>query len=222
MDGEKRKVGEELKERALKLTEALYRTTELFSDAEPLKWSLRETALEVLNETSAISSTSGIVNYKEIEEAKKLINGLFIKLELAASGTLISKMNFEVLEREYLVLKNELAGKMGELSISDMFLLDKPIMDTKLSDKSDKVEEPLKTSNETKPFVKPVEVSVLNGRREAIVTALKNKGASSVGDLVGLFNGTVGAKTIQRELVALVTSGLIRQEGDKRWRRYFI
>ena len=95
---------EQLKERALKITEALYRTTDIMFDGEPLKWSLRQSALEIMNIVSNLNSWQ----INEINKADKIIKNLFLKLELASSGTYISKMNFEVLKREYLALNHNI------------------------------------------------------------------------------------------------------------------
>src|SRR3990167_1992107 len=81
---------EELKQRALKITEALYRTTDLFSDAEPLKWSLRNEALEILN-----------MHPQNFVRFDGLIKNISLKLDLASSGTFISKTNFEVIKGAY-------------------------------------------------------------------------------------------------------------------------
>ena len=59
-------------------------------------------------------------------------------------------------------------------------------------------------------------------RKSVIVSALKTSGPSSVSDVARLFNGTIGEKTVQRELNGLVEVGVIKKEGEKRWRRYFI
>src|SRR3989344_1501324 len=84
---------DELKQRALRITEALYRTTDLFSDAEPLKWALRKEALDVLN-----------ANPQNAMSLEATIKNILLKLELAACGTFISKKNFDVLGREYMGL----------------------------------------------------------------------------------------------------------------------
>ncbi len=63
---------------------------------------------------------------------------------------------------------------------------------------------------------------VVTERKNTLFSALKERGASSVGDLSRIFNGSIGEKTIQRELNAMAAVGMIKKEGDKRWRRYFI
>lgn len=211
---------EKLKERALKITEALYRTTDIMFDGEPLKWSLRQSALEIMNIVSWLNS-SGQVN--EANKLDRLLNNLFFKLELASSGTYISKINFEVLKREYSALVHNVleqsktpvlldipvqAGLPAGRQALQPYRTRSVISDTdEMSDTETKKEEP-KIPNQD--------------RKSLIVSALKNGGPSSVSDVAKVFNGTIGEKTVQRELNGLVGVGAIKKEGEKRWRRYFL
>jgi len=171
---------DELKQRALKITEALYRTTDLFSDAEPLKWVLRKEALDVLN-----------AKPQDAMLLETTVKNILLKLELAACGTFISKKNFDVLGREY-------------MELLDMILTDTiPIGQIGVKPKSMVA---LKPSN----------------RQEMLISTLKEKGRLSVGDLAKALGEPVSEKTVQRELLTLVAEGAIKQEGDKRWRRYFV
>ncbi len=58
-------------------------------------------------------------------------------------------------------------------------------------------------------------------RREEILEIIKNKGDVMIKDLSGEIHGC-SEKTIQRELLALVSKGIIKKEGEKRWSRYLI
>ncbi len=208
---------DESKERALQITEALYRTTELFSDAEPLKWSLRQNALEILNSSP-----------QDLGRVENLVKGLFLKLELAASGTFISKMNFEVLKREYSnLLSKIISSKEGYQALLDNIA--KPVESVKVLDKpkfsavESKKSIPKETLYQEESSNGSSDVNRQKGDRQvAIIAALKEKGPSSVGDLAGVFGNSISGKTIQRELNTMVNSGTIKQNGEKRWRRYFI
>lgn len=221
---------EELKQRALKITEALYRTTDIFFDGEPLKWSLRGTALEIMNIVSGLNA-SGQIN--EVNKLDKLVSNLFLKLELASSGTYISKMNFEVLEREYSMLNNGIL-EQSKTSI----LLDLPtsrqaipsyrtqkqlsdiVSDRVSAQKPVAIEADQPKSESFSSVESKIEIN--KDRKSVIVSALKDGGPSSVSEVAKLFNGTIGEKTVQRELNSLVGVGAIKKEGEKRWRRYFI
>src|SRR3989344_5224357 len=213
---------DEIKQRALKITEALYRTTDVMFDGEPLKWSLRETGVDILNIVSNLNSGSQL---RDIEKLNGLIKNLFLKLELASSGTFISKVNFEVLQREYSMLgdyamKQEqpilLEYRTKEITdtVSDKDILDKAEMSEKVEEVEPKTEEP------SVPEEKKIEPDP--NRKAVIISVLESNGHSSISDIARLFNGTIGEKTVQRELNALVEVGVIKKEGEKRWRRYFL
>jgi hypothetical protein len=229
---------EELKQRALKITEALYRTTDLFSDAEPLKWSLRQGALDILTSISLLDST-GYEKAREVSKLEILIKNSFLKLELAESGTFISKMNFEVLRREY----GALLDKIVTVRDSYQKLLDS-ISNTSETDESRRLSDrkhtvvgatvgksisDMEAGKSDKHLEPTLSISgVIAGhshRQKFLLTALKDRGQSSIGDLAQAMTSAgfgVSEKTVQRELNSLVTSGDVRQDGEKRWRKYFI
>ena len=185
---------EELKQRALKITEALYRTTDLFSDAEPLKWSLRNEALEILN-----------MHPQNFVRFDGLIKNISLKLDLASSGTFISKTNFEVIKGAY----NDLLDRAMSIKDNCQNLLDPPIaiaMRRASNILSDKKIEAVSDNN------KAVSANMTD-RREALISALKQKGSSSVGELAKMLDASISEKTVQRELGVLVASGDVKQEG---------
>jgi len=166
----------ELKQRALRITEALYRTTDLFSDSEPLKWALRREALEVMD-----------AKPQDIVLLEATVKNILLKLELAACGTFISKKNFDVLGREYeSLLKEVLSGKSDY-----QHLLDTILTDTKSIGQ-------IEVKTKTAAILKP------NSRQETLISALKEKGRLSAGDLTKALGEPVSEKTVQRELSTLV------------------
>ena len=179
---------DELKQGTLKITEALYRTTDLFSDAEPLKWALRKEALDILN-----------AQPRDILALEATVKNILLKLELAACGTFISKKNFDVLGREYKTLLDKI---LSDNSNGQVNIEAQPMIAIALKAK-------------TMPAYR-------SGRQETLMSALKEKGRLSVGDLAKALGELVSEKTVQRELSTLVARGAVKQEGNRRWRRYFV
>lgn len=58
-----------------------------------------------------------------------------------------------------------------------------------------------------------------NRRTEQIVLFLRKNGWSTIRDVLSQFPG-VNQKTIQRDLLHLMDEGVLKKEGDKRWRKY--
>ncbi len=60
---------------------------------------------------------------------------------------------------------------------------------------------------------------VSSARRDGILAVLKSKGPSYIKD-ISLVVRDVSEKTIQRELSALVSEGVVKRKGDRRWTTY--
>lgn len=71
---------------------------------------------------------------------------------------------------------------------------------------------------------KPQKQNISTGmteRQTTIVREIKNKGQLTIRDLVGKIEG-ISEKTIQRELLSLVESGVLQKEGERRWSKYSV
>lgn len=61
----------------------------------------------------------------------------------------------------------------------------------------------------------------LSSRRAAILDVLRDGKKMGIRDISSFVVG-VSEKTVQRELAALISDGVLKKEGEKRWSRYFI
>lgn len=185
-----------------KLTAALYLVSDFMANSEPLKWKLRDKALEVLSQSNASALFDGA--YQTIGQMVSLI-------EVALTMPGLSQMNFSLLKKEYESLQEKMLGTKDELWQSLPALTTKPIpLGTKthggLSSESG-------VSNGLRS--KPVN----NSRRETILKFITEHGWSSIKDIAQKMP-EVSAKTVQRELAEMVQLGLLKKEGDRRWSRY--
>ncbi len=244
---------QELRARAMRVTEALYRTTDLFPDAEPLKWSLRDSAVKILNTLSEISEQPSYQELRNTQMLEKMIGALCYKLDLATGGTFIARANFDVLDREYKSLAQKIMqGNFFSLPLlteqkptTYQALIESDISDNRtlvvqkssmVSDGSmgastavvetraeTKKVEKREANNHAPQATKSLTSSVgLSGRKDSILKLIKGRGPSSVGDLAPLIDASMSEKTIQRDLNALFEAGLVKKEGEKRWRRYYL
>lgn len=85
---------------------------------------------------------------------------------------------------------------------------------------------PVSPKGQTKGHVKdsgevatPAAVASASSRREAIISVLRTKGPSYIKDLSTVIRD-VSEKTIQRELAALVSEGVVTRTGERRWTTY--
>ncbi|MBI1957515.1 MAG: DeoR family transcriptional regulator [Candidatus Niyogibacteria bacterium] len=207
---------DQLSDRAQKITEALYRVTDFFKDTEPLKWTLRKDALEILNSILRIQAISPIERVRELDSIRETIYRSLRVLELAASNSFVSETNFNVLKREYSVIMDFLVGRKDDLLTDSV-------------DLSDGAKRPLQIGRPKSGSEKPKRIAAVNSRpgalagkerREKILSFIRGKDWVSVGDLMSAFEGQTSGKTIQRDLIGMANAGLLLKEGDKRWRRY--
>ena len=92
-----------------RITAALYRVTDLMSDKEPIKWTLRDTAMHLHENVMSIRFIKD--KGRLIEETMGNFFRIIKTLELVSIGVYVSNLNFDILKREYLNLKNFIEGK---------------------------------------------------------------------------------------------------------------
>lgn len=194
-------------EQIKKLTAALYRVTDRMDDVEPLKWKLREHALQ-LNELYFQDESS--LSFGELERRGKMIapllKSIIRMLELAMYTAFVSRINFEVLVREYRELEKMIFQTSDYPQIEEQKEAEKPSSKAPLRQHPEGQKSDKKTVSE---------------RQEKILTFLAEKQSASVGDLTSIFDTGLSEKTVQRDLNDLVVSGKVRAEGNRRWRRYY-
>jgi|CXWL01.1.fsa_nt_gi hypothetical protein len=146
-------------------------------------------------------------------------------LAVARSARLLSPMNVEIITREVQMLLQELSS----IDESRVLFEEAPSLST------------LAKATQTKPT--PVQVlngrpqaalkrtndghkgqnnkDIKNGRKDTILSVLKEKGPSDIKDISGTIRG-VSEKTIQRELQSLIDVGKVKKTGERRWTTYQI
>lgn len=203
-----------------KLTEVLYRVTDLYSDKEPLKWLLRENAV-FLYESLMSDMSDSAYGTDKINKNNKIIIKIVHLLEIASLGGFISDINFEILKKEYLSFKNLLEK-------TEQNLFSKAIMITQQSEsakstenkkKNDKIYKGQKILSDKKTKSKIHQEN--EERNQKIIDFLKENGKKTIREISSVF-GDISAKTVQRNLAELIKSGKLLFEGEKRWRVYFL
>lgn len=199
------------RENISKITAALYRVTERMDDREALKWKLRERALE-LNEIAHKKQEERTMRDEENQE--KFLESIIGMLELTASTIFVAKINFDVLLREYRAIQ---ATKKTETMNPFPILV--------------RYDVPIERRDIERPSPIPVVASEHNEnstteergeRQKKILSRLGNGAHTSIGEFTQTFGSQVSEKTIQRDLNDLMIQGLVKAEGDKRWRKYSI
>lgn len=205
-----------------KLTQAIYLVTSLITDSEPIKWRLREEALDILSDMSLDYGhhVSPLYQLPGLETVLLKVNHLLSFLDVSLAANFVSEMNLALLKKEYLTFKQLLEGKIRENNVGQFLEIsaDTPNL---LSDRAKEGEK------------KPSEYLKINrlphknrdvakdSRRSVILDFLKGKDWTSIKDITEAVDGC-SAKTIQRELADLVQKGVLKKRGDRRWSRYLL
>jgi len=97
--------------RTAKLSSALYLVTNLISDAEPIKWKLREMALSMLSDIASLRHEYVSERTPVFSKTISALSDILALLEVARVGGLVSEMNFSIMKREYEKLAEIMKGK---------------------------------------------------------------------------------------------------------------
>lgn len=205
-------VNDYITNRIKKLTEAVYRVTDLYPDQEPLKWALRENAVYLYNNLMSITDMSDRKLRYNFKEVLSSLSQIINKLDLASLGGFISDINFEIIKKEYGSLKDFLENQQ-QFIFSQEELLIKP-------------ELPILKEKETKGHLMSnrtlsVQRDKTENRKQKILNSLKENDKKTIKEIASIFED-ISEKSIQRDLADLVKSGHLLANGEKRWRVYYL
>lgn len=214
-----------------KITSALYRVTDLLSDKEPLKWTLRDKAIGLHDNLVSVKNTKD-KDYLLNDSLKKFLQ-IIKSLELVSSGVCVSNLNFEILKREYSLLRDFIEGKKTDMANDPKIILEASFLSKKKQEISLGQPQRETVDNKSGFFSTPetTKTSLFYGsekqqeidpqsRKGKVFDLLKSGQAKSVNEIAVNFSGEASEKSIQRDLLDLVKMGKISAMGDKRWRKY--
>ncbi|TAK57079.1 hypothetical protein EPO17_02965 [Patescibacteria group bacterium] len=233
-----------------RLSAGIYLVTNLLSDSEPLKWELRKHAQRLVSLSVDETIFSASFERTIITALHGSSLAILSLLEIALYGNLISQMNHVVLKEEFMSfiisLEEKLEGvqeisgpldphffelqKEYKLSRNDM-RHGREAGNTKLSPfahkghyigqlkKANVLDNYSDKSNKGQPDPAHLKQEQKNSRKETILRLLKDKQSLTVKDVSSSIKDC-SEKTIQRELLSLVASGVLKKEGERRWSRY--
>lgn len=253
-----------------RLATAEYLVTSFLSDTEPLKARLRVLSLDLVRDASLLRFGTVVSELGAFETLRANISETLSLLELAFINGLVSEMNFSILKREYVHLRDAIevkkvsresrsdtalgdnffestqalysaqsstlplapqnvpfAGKERENSTPSSIGHSKGQVETKHTQMSDRkmkhsaLVAPVVKKQLTAPTSTPsARIDVAREARHArILKLVKDKREVAIKDIVEHFP-ELSEKTIQRELLSFIESGVLKKTGDRRWSRY--
>ncbi|PJE73283.1 MAG: hypothetical protein COV00_00645 [Candidatus Tagabacteria bacterium CG10_big_fil_rev_8_21_14_0_10_40_13] len=202
-------------DRVQKITGAVYRVTELLSEKEPLRWKIRQGSLEILTDLISLSEKDDLEKNHGLEKIESQITKLIVFFSLLSGNNSISGFNFEVLKEEYDSIRKSINQEKQSEFLGKLFTRNNLGLSVAL-------ESPKKNKNDngqSNGQANEQNVRFAKARKDKIFNIVKTKRQINVSDLSADFP-ECSEKTLQRDLLEMVNKGLLKKEGEKRWRRY--
>jgi hypothetical protein len=204
-------------ENIIKLTNALYKVTDLFPKEEPLRFAIRKEGLDVLFFSNIIKGKSITSTSKEKGD---YLDKVLAKIELiktyfgiAREQEWVSEKNFIVLESEYDSLKDSLS-----LEVLRVKEVKKPaVLEMKKEEVSvvagikEEVKEEKKVERE-KREIEHINYEELSSVQLKVLEILQSKGSLKANQISDFFP-EMNPRTIRRELKGLKESKIITSNG---------
>jgi hypothetical protein len=229
-----------------RLVTAIYLITNLMSSEEPLKWQLRKTSIDLIDNVMSLSNATLSSRDIVLRDISKKLFQLISLYKVSFRSGFISDMNYQIVNKELDNLAIFLGdyGQQDNDSRNDLFNEEFFKKDIENPDKEqikkdvlnkDKIRQldsniikdnvfykgQFKRQKDKVSFTNTNKSQDRNKRRDNIVNIIKQKGNVSVKDISNIIKDT-SEKTLQRELVSMVEEGILKKEGERRWSRYMM
>ncbi len=196
--------------KAERLAKAIYLITPAFAESVSLRNRIDAIAIALIDAAIVPSSSARVALSRELLALSSV-------LSMARTGGFLSSMNAELIAREAHILLQEVAS----YEEPRLFLDDVPTLSgiAKKALSRESVQKTVAYKRHIIKDIKNVSDIHIKDRREAVLSVIKDKGRVSIKDISTLIRG-VSEKTIQRELLALITVGMVLKQGERRWSTY--
>lgn len=214
-----------------KIATAIYLVSNFLPQNDPLRISLRNSAVDLLSLIGQVVFSGHSDLQKVISKSRATAGQIISMLEIAFYTGYISEMNLRVIKGELEVFTdndkafssaikdNLVLPELGSEYFGPTFIKDNQKgrgKGQKISAKrpENKVKLPPSLNESSPVFARK------QSRKDKIVEILqKNKGSVTVKDISQVISDC-SEKTLQRELIFLVKTGVLKKEGQRRWSTY--
>jgi hypothetical protein len=201
--------------KAERLASALYVITGFMPSEEPVRTRLRVCALDLITR----SSNPGELAEGGTERFENRCTEIATILETARYAGLISEMNAKLLGEEYASLAAFVRTNAGRIADRGHALERATVSSPKTLSSPIRHRSLLRKNTDFKRTSKGEDGNVLENRKDLILNIFNTKEKISLKDAVSLIPG-VSEKTVQRDLLSLVSEGVLTKSGSRRWTTY--
>lgn len=228
-----------------KISKAFFMLTQHIEENQSIKIRLREGALSLLDK-SQMFLLSPRLNEDILKEVVLNVMKLISLSDIGLSSKFVSEANHQIISKQLQIYISEVTEYVNS-TYKDNSLIPSTLFDTtfmeqqpvfsKIENKEiqnlptievskgqvpqvkHNTESVIKISNQN--AIEPKDNKEKNSRQELIINTIRQRGELSIKDLTDVIRGC-SEKTIQRELVSLVSSGVLLKTGERRWSRYSV
>lgn len=211
--------------KAERLAKAIHLISPAFAGSDSLRQRIDAIAIGLVDAAIAPPAASRTALSRELLALSSV-------LSIARTGGLLSFMNAELITREAHILLQEVAAyeeprlllddapTLSDLAKGAAQAPSQPALKNAVSPASRPARRvPTASGREHIKDIKAISDTHIKDRQEAVLSVIRNKRKASIKDISTVIRG-VSEKTIQRELLSLVSAGLVVKQGERRWSTY--
>ena len=233
-----------------RIVTAVYLLTGLMSDNEPMKERVRELATELISDALNMSERVWGEEFFQ-KNILNTISEISVLFDIAETTKMVSRMNHNILASELQKLSDFLITSTSNYSsakiafspnifsgdynyVPDKNYQSSPVDIFNKTDANNQVfykgQKDIKDIEKDTVFNKmspkknedgDKTIKDKNNRQDIIKSMLKSGVKLTIKDFAKNIKGC-SEKTIQRELITMVSSGVLKKEGERRWSKYFL
>lgn len=207
------------KSHIIKLTVVLYKVTELFPEQEPLKFSLRKKANNILAGFVLCFGNNSVILTKT--DKQKLLKRILKNIEVVQTFFSLAESQDWLRPENFLVLKREYNGVFQQ--VQQALIAEKEIIERAPATRAPEIKESIKREAPVKRQQASASVPLagLKTRHKQIMKFVKSRGAAQVKDVKEILP-EVTKRTLRRDFDFLLKSGLVERRGDKNTTEYLV
>lgn len=229
-------VHDELSSHAQKIATAVYLVTGLMDTNDPLRDRLRSKVLDVMSFISSYSNMHDTKTRVSSDDVIECVREVMSLTEVGVLAGIISDMNGSILIRELKALsesfnaytkmsdiQNSALGTLFSEGISQQFqtVVYKGHSVDVLNKAPKKTHHVVRKQNVFEKKTRTKTESGTGERKDKILSVVREKGNVMIKD-ISKHIPNCSEKTIQRDLIDLVSQGLLDKRGERRWTTYFV
>ena len=210
-----------------KIISALYLITNLISDTEPIKYQIRKVSLKIMSDILALKKTANPQPKQSFTDLLTAYSEIISLLKIAHIAGNVSAMNYSVAQREITLLMTNIdalhSDDLGNGAVvlpQDFFdtpVVNTPAVNTPVFNPKGHYKTP-SVIKDNRPIQAPKD-NLKDSRKDTMLSLLKSGKPMGIKDFAREIKGC-SEKTIQRELLSMVESGVLKKTGERRWSLY--